>query len=59
MDILLTAFDERFLLDCLNEFNLGYLVNQNSDPLSVTVAESFPPERILSMFSLAICQLIS
>ncbi|EFX77022.1 hypothetical protein DAPPUDRAFT_106588 [Daphnia pulex] len=45
---LIAVFDEAFLLDCLNEFNLSYLVNQRSDPLNVTPTENSPPEHILS-----------
>ncbi|KAK4002443.1 hypothetical protein OUZ56_004272 [Daphnia magna] len=45
---LISVFDEAFLLDCLNEFNLSYLVNQRSDPLNVTPTENSPPDHILS-----------
>ncbi|XP_057364436.1 huntingtin-like isoform X1 [Daphnia carinata] len=45
---LISVFDEAFLLDCLNEFNLSYLINQRSDPLNVTPTENSPPDHILS-----------
>ena len=47
-EALFNAFDETFLLDCLNEFNLNYLVNQSCDPLNVVTTEKLPAERILS-----------
>lgn len=49
-ETLVAVFDEAFLLDCLNEFNLSYLVNQRSDPLNVTPTENSPPEHILSRY---------
>ena len=50
LETLVAVFDEAFLLDCLNEFNLSYLVNQRSDPLNVTPTENSPPEHILSRY---------
>lgn len=47
---LIAVFDEPFLLDCLNEFSLSYLINQRSDPLNVTPTENSPPEQILSRY---------
>lgn len=49
-ETLFAVFDEAFLLDCLNEFNLSYLVNKRSDPLNVTPTENSPPEQILSRY---------
>ena len=43
-----SVFDEPFLLDCLNELNLSYLVNQGSDPLNVVTGENLPPESVLA-----------
>lgn len=50
LEILASLFDEAFLLDCLSEFNLTYLVDKRSDPLNVTPTENFSAERILSRY---------
>lgn len=47
---MMAIFDEPFLLDCLNDLNLSYFVNQSSDPLSVIAGESIPPEGILARY---------
>lgn len=47
---LIAVFDEPFLLDCLNEFNLSYLINQRSDPLNVSPTENLPSEKIFSWY---------
>lgn len=50
LEILASLFDEAFLLDCLSEFNLTYLVDKRSDPLNVTPTENLSAERILSRY---------
>lgn len=48
LEALITAFDETFLMDCITEVNLSYLVNQSSDPLNVHQTENIASECILS-----------
>lgn len=52
IEALVLVFDESFLLDCLSEFHLGYLVSQHSDPLSVSPEENVTSDRILSRYPL-------